>query len=171
MFGALAFRQVLDNLDVRRLRMGEDRKTYLSAPATCIAAAMLLVSGALSLIIFTMAEPRIYTYALPMILVLQSVQFLLRIIFQRLVAKTHGLVIPSVLFDALRTAPYSDITRIESDFGRMWVTVSIDKRLGERIMFRIFRVSAPSLIRILRSSCTCGIHMKGRFPNHDYAPN
>lgn len=167
LFGALAFRQVLDNLALRRRRVGEDRATFLSAPAMTVIAVLFAVNVGIGYLTFRTSDPSVYAYALPLILFVQNLQLLLRAIFQRHLAKTQAVVVRSMLFERLRIAPYGEIIGIVFEYGRWWVTVTLDVLPDERISFRIFRRSAPALARILQCSCFCPVRAVGRVPTHD----
>lgn len=167
LFGALAFRQILDNIELRRLRAGEDRETFLSAPALTVMLCLVGLNIVVTAMVIRFAEPSIYAYALPMILGVQNLQLLLRVHFQRNVAKTQAFIVRSLLFERVRIAPYGEVIGVTFDYGRWWVRVTLDVLPDERITFRIFRRSAPTLARILQGSCICPIRSSGRVPTHD----
>lgn len=162
LFGALAFRQTLENLTVRRLKAGEDRRAFLSAPSVLVILGLLIVNAIVALICYQVEEPTVYAYALPLVILVQNVQLTLRTFFQRTVAKTKALVVRSTLLERVRVASYGEIIGITFAYDLLWVTVTIDVLPDERISFRIFRGSAPALARILLTSCVCPIRQVGR---------
>lgn len=155
-FGALAFRQIVDNLEVKRLQLGEDRDSFLNAPT------MLLLGSAWSVVLvvgpflYLNITPTVYSYALPLILGVQLLQLTLRAFYQRTQVKTRGLVVRSLLFDKVRGLPFSDIVMIRFVQDRFWVDVRIGLK-NEEAGFRIFSFSAASLERMLEASCTAPI--------------
>lgn len=155
-FGALAFRQIVDNLEVKRLQLGEDRDSFLHAPT------ILLLGGAWSVVLvvgpflYLNISPTVYSYALPLILGVQLLQLTMRAFFQRTQVKTRGLVVRSLLFDKVRGLPFSDIVMIRFVQDRFWVDVRIGLK-NEEAGFRIFSFSAASLERMLEASCSAPI--------------
>jgi len=156
LFGALAFRQVLDELDVRRRRVGEDRKAFLDPlPVTIVLAAFLVFLGVAALVM-TIQEPTIYLYALPLIIGVQAAQLAFRVWFQRTQVKTLGIVVRSILFEKLSVVRFEDLGDVEFRHGKCWTLVAASTP-NERILFRIFRLSAPMLADMIRTSCGCDV--------------
>jgi len=155
-FGALAFRQVLDNLDVRRLQMGEDRDSFVDAAGGVVSAVALSFLLLLVIVCFGILQPSIYTYAIPLVLGVQWLQITLRILYQRTLVRTRGLVVRSVLFDRVRAVPFDEIVMVRFIRGRLWTEV----RIGlpkEEIGFRIFSFSASQLQRLIEGASTAPV--------------
>lgn len=150
--GSLAFRQILDELAVQRLGMGEDREAYLDPLASMVVLAAFLLTMGIAAMVFCLAEPSIYIYALPLILGAQVLQMALRVRFQRSQVKTRGLVLRSVLFERVRSVAFDVIGDVEFRYHRIWIDVALATP-DERLRFRIFRASAPALARLFRTSC------------------
>jgi hypothetical protein len=155
-FGALAYRQILDNLDVKRLKMGEDRDSFVDAAAGITVAGLWVFVGSVAVIAFYILKPSIVTYALPMILAAQTMQFSLRILFQRTQVKTKGLVIRAVMLDQNVAAPFQEIIAVRLVEHRWWITVKVSLPLDE-YSFRIFSFSADDLVRMIAASCSAPI--------------
>lgn len=155
-FGALAYRQILDNLDVKRLKMGEDRDSFVDAAAGIIVAFCWAFVFVVAVFAFFILEPSILTYALPMILAAQTMQFSLRILFQRTQVKTKGLVIRSVMLDQNVAAPFPEIIAVRFVKHRWWITIKVSLPFDEYI-FRIFSFSAEDLERMIAASCSAPI--------------
>ncbi|MBU3741321.1 MAG: hypothetical protein FGM24_03435 [Candidatus Kapabacteria bacterium] len=162
LFGALAYRQLLENMAVRRVKAGEDRRHFTSAPATWILIALLAFNGIVAMLCYNVDEPSIYMYALPLVLLVQNIQIALRIRFQRTVAKTKGIVVRSTLLERVRVAWYGEVIDIKFAYEPLWVKVTLDVLPEERITFRIFRGSAPALAQILQAACVSPIRRTGR---------
>lgn len=154
--GALAFRQIVDNLEVKRLQLGEDRDSFLDAPVTIILGVGWLVILFFAPFVYLNVAPTVYAYALPLILCVQLLQLTLRTFFQRTQIKTRGLVIRSLLFGQVRGLAFADIVMIRFVQDRFWVDVRIGLK-NEESGFRIFSFSAASLERMLEASCTAPI--------------
>jgi hypothetical protein len=159
LFGALAFRQVLDNMEVRRLRLGEDLASFVS-PIACIG---LLSLAAFVILIaypcYSSVRPTVYAYAFPLVLSVQALQLALRMYYQRVNLKTHGLVVRSVLFGKIVGAPYNTLTRVEVQAEALWIRVSLHDGTGVVVVFRIFRHSSARLLSVVKRSCNCPVHV------------
>lgn len=156
LFGALAFRQVVDDLEVRALQLGEDRESFLDAPVTLALGLAWLLVGLITLVAFARLEPSIYGYALPLILGVQVMQLTLRTVFQKTQIKTRGLVVRSILFHGVRPVPYEEIVMVRFVRHRFWVEVRVGLK-NEEVGFRIFSFSAPSLEHLFEASCSAPI--------------
>jgi len=155
-FGALAFRQVLDNLDVRRLSMGEDRDSFVDAAGGIAAGAILVFLLVLMIVWYGILRPSVYVYAIPLVLGVQWLQITLRLIFQRTLVRTRGLVVRSVLFDKVRAIPYADIVMVRFIKGKLWTDVRIGLP-NEEVGFRIFSFSADQLERLIQGATAAPI--------------
>lgn len=156
LFGALAFRQVLDELDVRRRRVGEDKSSFLDPLAVAIVLAAFFLTLGIFFLVLHVSEPSIYLYALPLILGVQGMQIAMRVWFQRMQVKTLGMVVRSVLFDRVHVIRYEMLGDVEFRHGSWWIDVVVSTP-NERVRFRIFRHSAPLLARMIRTSCGCDV--------------
>ncbi len=157
LFGALAFRQILDNLEVRRMQLGEDLVALLSPIATVVLLAMMSLVVATSFVCYSVQHPTVYAYAFPLVLGAQTLQFALRAVFQRVNLKTRGLVVRSVLFGRVVGAPYETIALIVVEREMGWERVSIYDGAGVVAVFRIFRHSTTRMLRVLERACQCPI--------------
>ncbi len=155
-FGALAFRQILDDLAVKGLAMGEDRDSFLDAAWVVVMAAGWIGVGILGLICYGLLPPSIYAYAVPMVIGVQVLQLTLRLVFQRTQVKTRGLVVRSVLFDRVRAVDYTEIVVVRFVPGRFWTEVWIGLP-AEEVGFRIFSFSGEAVERLLRSATTAPV--------------
>jgi len=159
LFGALAFRQVSDNLEVRRLRLGEDRTSFVSAPGVLISVAGLAIAACVGAFLIARPQPRIYFYALPLILAVQFSQVLTRVYLQRTLVKTHGFVFRAIAFESIKAVPYASVVQARVERLSFWTKVTltiIDGNLTH-VTFRIFRFSEAALIRVLEGWCGCEI--------------
>lgn len=169
-FGALAFRQVLDNLEVKRLKLGEDRDAFIHAPGVVFVFCFFMLAVLVGIVCYTIAPPSIYIYAFPLILGVQSVQMAMRLVFQRTQIKTKGIVVRSVLFDNVETIQYEDIVIVELHHALIWTTVTVRLSRPEPVMFRIFRFSAPALHRLINGASGCPVIQTGRGDHNDPPP-
>lgn len=170
-FGALAFRQVLDNLTVKRLHMGEDRDGFVDARAIVLLGWMLPLALVVSILVqWGVGRATIFSYALPMILFLQVVQLTIRTLLQRTIIKTHGIIVRSVLFGEIQSAPFNNIIMVRFERSQFWVSVYISLP-SEQITFRIFLFSAEQLQRMIAASCTAPIlWISSKSQEHDVHP-
>lgn len=157
LFGALAFRQVLDNLEVKRLGMGEDREAYLSPEGSIVLAATIVVTTVVGAFAFQVDQPSVYAYALPLVFAVQNVQLGLRLWFQRMQVKTRGLVIRPVIVGQIQAVSFDDVTSVTVLPSTLWTTITVTYAIGEAVHFRIFRVSQTRVVTMLGNSCACPI--------------
>jgi hypothetical protein len=158
-FGALAYRQVLDNLDVKRLRFGEERSRFMGSTGVfaCLGAAIVTVT--IAQIVWAIPKPTVYWYALPLILGVQNLQMGLRFWFQRTTVTTHGILVRSALFQQHRAIPFEQILHIHVKHSWLVTTVFVLGSNPKPVVFRIFRMSWPALHHILQSSCRCPVDL------------
>ena len=155
-FGALAFRQVLDNLDVRRLAMGEDRDSFIDAAGGIVSGMVLTALVLLCIVCYGILVPSVFVYAIPLVLGVQWMQITLRLVFQRTLVRTRGLVVRSVLFDRVRAIPFEEIVMVRFVKGKLWTEVHVGLQ-KEEIGFRIFSFSADQLQRLIEGGTTAPI--------------
>jgi hypothetical protein len=157
LFGALAFRQVLDNLEVRRLGMGEDREAYLSPAGSVALIGGVLVTVVVAAIAYRTEHPTVYAYALPLVFVVQNVQLGLRLWFQRMQVKTRGLVVRPVVLGQIRAVLFDEVSSITVVPSRLWTTITVTYAAAEVVHFRIFRISQAHVVAMLGNSCVCPV--------------
>ena len=155
-FGALAFRQVLDDLSVKGLAMGEDLDGYLDAAGITVAGIAWIALVPAVVFCYGILSPSVYIYAIPLILAVHTLQITLRIIFQRTLVRTRGLVVRSVMFERVKAIAFDQIVMVRFVKGMLWTEV----RVGlpqEEVGFRIFSFSAQSLERTIQSATTAPV--------------
>ncbi|MBL0322847.1 MAG: hypothetical protein IPP80_10840 [Ignavibacteria bacterium] len=150
----------MDDIEVRRLKLGEDRESYISAPGVVLVSGVLVVSFAIGSLLYSNADPSIWAYAFPLVLLRQILQMTLRLVFQRTQAKTLGIVVRPALRPGPIAVRYDDIIAGTLHDERFWTTIRLVSTTSGPVTFRIFRFSVPSLEQILRSSTTASIHRK-----------
>ncbi len=153
-FGALAYRQVLDNLEVRRLALGEDRRMFHNAPATLAMILYAVVVAIVGWAAFSTSNPTVYRYSLPLIVGAQWVQISLRILLQPTMVKTGGIVLRPLLLGPNRGIRYVNIISVSFHRKLLWTEVTIFEATRGPATFRIFRFSDSTLELLLRSSTT-----------------
>lgn len=151
-FGALAFRQIMDAAEVRELQMGEDRDSFIDGAAAAVLVLSFLLVSIIGFLCYMMAPPSIYMYALPLVLAVQVFQLGLRMVFQRTLVKTKGLVVQAVLLHKHQIVLFHEILAIRLKSSGLWVTVRIALPNNE-VVFRIFSVSAPSFQHLMSTAC------------------
>lgn len=156
-FGALAFRQVLDNMAIKAMRMGENRQYFLSAPGIVFVILGLTVSTGVGIIAWRVSQPTVYIYALPLILCAQCIQLGLRLYFQRTQVTTLGIVVRPLLLEKQRAIRFEDILHVYSKNMWLWTRITLYSNTPEPVVFRIFRFSWLGLRHILQVSCSCPV--------------
>lgn len=161
LFGALAFRQVLDDLELRRGRSGEDLLLLYSAPGMLLVLAGLLVMVAVGLACYEAEPPTVFRYALPLVGGVQLLQIALRLHFQRTRLRTQSIVVRPIVRPGPIVVPYADITSVTLRDARLWITVRIEHGQGEAVAFRIFPFRKAALESRLRQSTSARISHVG----------
>lgn len=149
LFGGLAYRQVIDGLDLRKSMSGEDLESYISASGVVYASAAAALVVLIGWLAYTSPKPSIWLYALPLIGLAQLVQLCMRLYFQRMRIRTRAVVVRYVLRSGARVLLYEHIRDVEFDRRVLWTEVKITTVHGEETTFRIFRGSEGSLRRRL----------------------
>lgn len=159
LFGALAFRQVLDDLELRRRRSGEDLLLLHSAPAVLLSLLGVLVTAGIGVICFNAQPPTVFRHALPLVGGVVMAQILLRVHFQRTRIRTQSIVVRPLVRPGPIVVPYDEITDVELRHARLWVTVQITHGQDQRVAFRIFPFRREIVALRLRQSTSAVIHV------------
>lgn len=161
LFGALAFRQVLDDLELRRNRSGEDLALLYSAPGILLSVLGVLLTVIVGMICYSIEPPTVFRYALPLVGGVQMAQILIRLRFQRTRLRTQSIVVRPLVRPGPIVVPYDEITDVEFRSARFWVTVQLTHGQGQRVAFRIFPFRRTTVELRLRQSTTAVIHEPG----------
>lgn len=155
LFGALAFRQVLDNLELRRRLSGEDLMLLYSAPGVLLSLAGIGATGIVGLICYNIEPPTVFRYALPLVGGVQMTQIMLRLHFQRTRLRTLALVVRPIVRPGPIVIPYAEMTGVDLISNMLWTTVRVTHGQGEAVAFRIFpfqRVRLEQRLRLVSSA-------------------
>lgn len=161
LFGALAYRQVLDDLDLRRLRFGEDRASYVSAPGILVAVIAALCSVLVMGMLYSIAHESIFLYALPLIMLVQNAQMFLRVVFQRTRVTTQGIVVRPLLRTSVAAVHYDAMITVSFRSERVWTAVTVMDAAHGPVTFRIFAFAVRPLEQILRTNSRAEIFHVG----------
>lgn len=161
LFGALAFRQVLDDLELRRRRSGEDLLLLYSAPGILLSLVGVLATVGIGMICYNTYPPTVFRYALPLVGGVQMTQILLRLHFQRTRLRTQSIVVRPLVRQGPVVVPYEEITEVEIRDARFWVKVQLAYGQGQHVAFRIFPFQKATVELRLRQSTSAEIHEYG----------
>lgn len=164
LFGALAFRQILDNLELRRRLSGEDLMLLYSAPGVLLSLAGIGATVIVGLICYNIEPPTVFRYALPLVGGVQMAQIALRLHFQRTRLRTLALVIRPIVRSGPIVIPYAEMTSIELISTMLWTTVRVTQGQGEAVAFRIFpfqRARLEQRLRLVSSATIQSNHTAG----------
>ena len=161
LFGALAYRQVLDNLDMRRLKFGEERASYVSAPGILLAVGVALCTVLLMGVMYSKPHESIFLYALPLILLVQTTQMFLRVVFQRTRLTTQGVLVRPLLRSGQTAVHYDAMITVSFRSERLWTAVTVIDAVHGPVTFRIFAFSVAPLEKILRANSRSEIFYVG----------
>ncbi|MBU3699388.1 MAG: hypothetical protein FGM33_05175 [Candidatus Kapabacteria bacterium] len=160
LFGALAFRQILDNLELRRKLSGEDLLLLYSAPGVILSLCGVLATVGVAMVCYRIEPPTVFRYALPLIGGVLMTQIMLRLHFQRTRVRTLALVVRPIVRPGPIVIQYSDMTGVELIGSTLWTTVRVLHAHGEPVAFRIFTFQRARLEQRLRQSSTATILSK-----------
>ncbi len=152
LFGALAYRQVLDDLDFRRLKFGEERASYVSAPGILVSVGASMLSILLLGILYAMPHESIFLYALPLIFLVQNTQMFLRLIYQRTRVTTMGIVVRPALRSGQFAVHYDQMITVSFRSERLWTAVTVLDASNGPVTFRIFGFSVGPLQQMLHAN-------------------
>lgn len=147
MFGGLAYRQIIDTLDLRAEHTGEDLDLFISAPGVLLLAAGGLLLIPVSWLCYGTDSPTIWKYALPLVGMVQLFQLSLRLFFQRLRLRTRAIVIRYVLRAGSDVVRFDEIERIVTRRNMLWSTITIYHTNNKAASFRIFPPSEPLILQ------------------------
>jgi hypothetical protein len=147
MFGGLAYRQIIDMLDLRAEQTGEDLDLFLSAPGALILIVFGLLLIPIGWMCYGTASPTIWKYALPLIGMVQIIQLSLRLYFQRLRLRTRAIVIRFMLRSGCVVIRFDEIERIVTQRSMLWSTITIYHRNNKASSFRIFPLSEAVILQ------------------------
>lgn len=152
LFGALAYRQVLDNLDMRRLKFGEERASYVSAPGILVASGVAVCAILLMGVLYSKPLASIFLYALPLIFMVQTAQMFLRVVFQRTRLTTQGVIVRPMLRSGQTVVHYDAMITVSFRSERICTAVTVIDAVHGPVTFRIFAFSVSPLERIIRAN-------------------
>ncbi len=151
LFGGLAYRQVIDMLDLRASKTGEDLELFLSAPGVIYAFLAALVLLPIGWLCYGVGEPTIWKYALPLVGVVQLAQLATRLYFQRLRLRTRAIVVRYVLRSESTIIQHAEVENVHVHRNLLWSTITITGAHNKVASFRIFRFSEDKLLDRIRS--------------------
>lgn len=151
MFGGLAYRQIIDTLELRAEQTGEDLDLCISAPGVLLLAAGGLLLIPVSWLCYGTESPTIWKYALPLVGLVQLFQLSLRLYFQRLRLRTRAIVIRYVLRASSAIVRFEEIERIVTQRNMLWSTITIYHTNNKATSFRIFPLSEPMILQRIQA--------------------
>ncbi|MEN9282041.1 MAG: hypothetical protein RL594_976 [Bacteroidota bacterium] len=158
LFGALAFRQILDDLEMRRQRSGEDLLLLYSAPGLLLLMLGVSLTVAVGVFCYSLQPPTVFRHALPLVGGVQMAQIYLRLHFQRTRLRTLAIVVRPIVRPGPIVLKYADIASVEFVDARLWTTVRLTGRQGQDVTFRIFPFRREALESRLRLSTNPELH-------------
>lgn len=167
-FGATWYRQVVDNIEIRLIHLGEDRRFAYDPFYLVIVAVLIIVFLIFAALALYVWPARILGYVIPLAVLVNSVQIGIRTHFQRMRIKTQGIIGRNLFNGIFEAVAFSDVQwgEIEEDF--LWDTVTVYYTpTGEADTLKKFRrrISRPMgryLVQVLMSATDAKIFMSKR---------
>lgn len=151
LFGGLAYRQVIDMLELRATKTGEDLDLFVSAPGVLFATLAALALVPIGWLCYGVGEPSIWKYALPLVGLVQLAQLVVRLHFQRLRLRTRAIVVRYVLRSESMIIQHAEVEHVHVGRNLLWSTVTITDSHNKVASFRIFRFSEDRLLNRIRA--------------------
>ncbi len=156
--GATAYRQIVDNLELLKINLGEDIYFLYDPMSFLIVAVLIVVFGILGFLALYIWEPIILAYVIPLAVGVNIVQIALRAHFQRLIVRTGGIVGRNIFNGKLEAVGYEQVLMGEVEREWMWDCVTLhyahptDKGQVQRFRRRLSHKSTSRVVTILESS-------------------
>jgi hypothetical protein len=121
--GASAYRQILDDVAAKDVKLGEDLDISYDPLMMVMLGGIALLTVLFTWIALAWNEPRIELYVVPLCLLINFMQFYYRMYQQRLQIKTLGVVGRTIFEEGWRLVRYDHIHLVEVEHDPIWDTV------------------------------------------------
>ncbi|MBL7974685.1 MAG: hypothetical protein JNJ85_07215 [Candidatus Kapabacteria bacterium] len=158
-FGALAYRQIIDNQYIKTISLGEERYLLFDPRVFVVISVLFLFFSIFVAIIISTKDvyyadvhntvPGLIYFVIPAVCIVSAVQLYLRAYWQRTSVRTGGIIIRRMLTEDVADIPFEDITKIHVQRESLWCVVlfytdSVD-------VFAMCRVSGKGLDKLLNT--------------------
>lgn len=166
-FGATYYRQVVDDLDLQEVHLGEDMFIADMTPVIWLSVgSFFFVFCIFATIALLQSEGNIFLYVIPIACAINIAQLLLRAHHQRLLIKTQGIIVRHLLIEGNIPLAYDDVRRIYINEFVGWFIVHFYTD-NEDVPAGACHLSTRNLSHIVRTfrqkNPQCSVHIDGSF--------
>lgn len=122
-FGATYYRQIVDDLDLQDISLGEDVHTSFTPAIWLSVGAFFSVLCIFALVALLQNEGNIFLYIVPIACTINIIQLLWRARNQQLMVKTQGIVIRHLLIEGNIPIAFTDMSRVHIAEFIGWFTL------------------------------------------------
>lgn len=158
-FGALAYRQIIDNQYIKTISLGEERYLMFDPRVFVVISVLFLFFSIFVAIILSNRDlyytdvhntaPGLIFFVIPAVCVVSAVQLYLRAYWQRTSVRTGGIIIRRMLTEDVADIPFEDITKIHVQRESLWCVVLVYTEFEE--VYATCRVSGKGLDKLLNT--------------------
>lgn len=178
--GALAYRQIADNLQTQKVGLGEERFLFID-PRIIIPVGVLLFSASIFIMfIFTHDEldhvdmsthstPGLIFFVVPLVFAVNIIQFSLRAWWQKTSLRTNGILVKRILSERFMAIPFDTIQQIVIERSFLWAAIYITRTPNPLVTLEdhtavVKCYASPfaidSIVTMLQSSVDCPIDIQ-----------
>jgi len=166
-FGATYYRQVVDDLNLQEVSLGEDIASVELTPVIWLSVgSFFFVFCIFAVIALIQSEGNIFLYVIPIACAINITQLLMRAHHQRLLIKTQGIIVRHLLIEGNIPIPYRDVKRIYINEFIGWFVVEFftDDDNVPVGSCHLRTQDLSHIIRIFRQkNPQCSVHIDGAF--------
>ncbi|MBS1538393.1 MAG: hypothetical protein JST20_11675 [Bacteroidetes bacterium] len=129
-FGATFYRKIADDLEVRKLNMGEEIYSAYNPLALLGISAFAILFFIFTFVALLRDRPALIIYVLPIACAINIIQFLIRAKHQRVMIKSRGVVIRYLFKEGGIGIGYANLRKIEARKFGFWYRVTFSNTSG-----------------------------------------
>ncbi|HYF03110.1 MAG TPA: hypothetical protein VEC36_07030 [Patescibacteria group bacterium] len=157
-FGAAYYRQVLDNLETKKIRLGEDLFTFSDPAANAF---IIVLCGLFCIFAFIALtrEPKTLLYVIPIAFAINVIQLIYRTQRQRGRVKTEGIHIRYMLFKSGGAAMrYEELVCVEIKHEAYWYSITFFTNETEpKAHCRMSQKAMNAFVKVLKTRSDCSV--------------
>jgi len=169
-FGALAYRQIIDTMNLKEIKLGEERyllfdpRVFISVGVLflffCIFVAIILNTQDVYYTDISNTSPGLIYFALPAVFAVSAVQLYLRAFWQRTSVRTQGILVRRMLTEQFFPVAFYDIGKVQIQQESLWSVVVI-LNIHEEVLCtcRVSGIGLEKLLNTLEGNSQCTIEI------------
>jgi hypothetical protein len=178
--GALAYRQIADNLQTQKVGLGEERYLFIDPRIVIPVGVLLFFSAIFIMFIFTHDDvghvdiathstPGLIFFVVPLVFAVNIIQFSLRAWWQKTSVRTNGILVKRILSERFMAIPFDTIQQVVIERNFLWAVIRITRVPNPLVALEdhssvVKCYASPfaidSIILMLQSSVNCPIEIQ-----------